>query len=1036
MGLKKDIKDFNPFPGLRPFSPQDSELFSGRETETDEVILKLLKNRYTTVIGTSGNGKSSLIFSGVLPKILQTKINQSSQWRIISFRPGGDPFGNTASAISKEITDPGQESINRDEILSELLNKSVSFSDVVRKHLIKSDENILLIIDQFEDLFRYLKPGKSESANGDAKKFVDFILNSVSKSDENIFIIIGMRSEYLGACSNFKGLTMLVNKSNYLIPDMGIENYRDVIEKPVNSTGAKIEPQLVDTLLTDIQGIPQPLPVLQHALLRTWSHWREMDQPDKPISREDYVLTGTMNNALELHAEEAYEELNQRGKEICEAMFKVLTRKDLDNKCLSHPTDIETIKSIAGCSDDEIFLVANKFRVTTRSFITPSADFTLNEKSVIDLQNDCLLRFWTRLKGWVENEVASREIYLRLSEASALYQQGKAGLLRSPDLEPVIQWRNQNKPTLGWAIQYNPAFERAMVYLRTSEKSCLIEEKNKIIQQTRKINRNRFITRMLSFAFLISALFIFFIYIQKVNAERQIVSAEKLKAEAEQQKALADSFAVIVLEQKMISDSTADASIKEADEARKQTIVSDIQKSYAERTAVEALHQKKLALKEADSSKAASLRADRNIKIAIDQRNENQRLRMLSIGKSMSLKSLQMTGQKDLQTLLAYQAYLFNKKNNGPDNDADIYAGLYSVDIQYNNRNYYSFRGHNSEIRSIAFLPGKKEFFTSGNDGQVFKWSLDKRDQTLQVIYSGSDIIEVLAVSPDASWLACGSSNSSIRMIPLKANDTGYEMNGHKGGIKSLVFSYDGKYLYSAALDGKVLKWDIAARTSVNVTTGSMEITSIDISSKGNYMAGISTDGNCVVWDPEHNSDNFRIESAGKSIKVVRFNPDNNLLAIGDADGTVGLWDINLHKKISEVKAHGGPINDIQFNTILNQMATAGDDKKLKIYNIKDPSDLTEPPVTLADNGGFVLVMQFSPDGQMIVSGESGGNEVKSRPSHADYLVNDICNLVSRNMTQEEWNVYVAKDIPLEKTCLSKSLNIKIEPIKALSSRN
>jgi WD40 repeat protein len=55
-------------------------------------------------------------------------------------------------------------------------------------------------------------------------------------------------------------------------------------------------------------------------------------------------------------------------------------------------------------------------------------------------------------------------------------------------------------------------------------------------------------------------------------------------------------------------------------------------------------------------------------------------------------------------------------------------------------------------------------------------------------------------------------------------------MTGHKGGIKSLIFSYDGKYLYSAALDGKVLKWDIAARTSINVATGSMEITSIDIS--------------------------------------------------------------------------------------------------------------------------------------------------------------------------------------------------------------
>ena len=112
-----------------------------------------------------------------------------------------------------------------------------------------------------------------------------------------------------------------------------------------------------------------------------------------------------------------------------------------------------------------------------------------------------------------------------------------------------------------------------------------------------------------------------------------------------------------------------------------------------------------------------------------------------------------MTGQKDLQTLLAYQAYLFNKNNNGPDNDADIYAGLYNVALQYGSLNFKTFKGHTGDIKSIAFVPGRNEFFTSGNDGKVLKWSLEKKDQTLQVIYSGSDIIEVLAVSPDAPRL-------------------------------------------------------------------------------------------------------------------------------------------------------------------------------------------------------------------------------------------------------------------------------------------
>jgi WD40 repeat protein len=526
-----------------------------------------------------------------------------------------------------------------------------------------------------------------------------------------------------------------------------------------------------------------------------------------------------------------------------------------------------------------------------------------------------------------------------------------------------------------------------------------------------------------------------FAFVQQIAADRQRILADERRVFAEKETQRADSSSKVATLQKILADSSATEASQKAEEARQQKEIADSQRSLAEKSAAEAKRQEKIAVVQSDSAKRASTRAIQSAKVANEQKVEALRLRMLSIGKSMSIKSLQAQGQKDLQTLLAYQAYLFNKNNNGLENDADIYTGLYNVARQYGSTSYKSFKGHSGTnsgaIRSIAFIPEKNEFFTSGYDGQVLKWSLDSKEQTLQIIYSGSDIIEVLAVSPDASWLACGSGNSIIRMIPLKGNNVGYEMAGHKGKIKSLIFSFNGKYLYSASLDGKVLKWDLAARTNANVSYGSMQITSIDVSSNGNYLAGISSDGNVVVWNPESNSDNFRIETAGKNIKVIRFNPENNILAIGDVNGNVELWNINLRKKISEVKAHSAQVNDIQFNTTLKQMATASNDKTLKIFNIKDPADLTEPPITLTDNEGFVMVMKFSPDGQLIISGAyEGSQNLVSRPSHVSYLVRDICSIVSRNMTQEEWNIYVGKDIPLEKTCQDKSYNIKVDAIK------
>jgi WD40 repeat protein/energy-coupling factor transporter ATP-binding protein EcfA2 len=1006
-----DEKNFNPFPGLRPFTVGDSNLFFGRETESDEVILKLLKNRYITVIGPSGSGKSSLVNGGIMPEITNLKVGESSTWKIISIKPGNDAFGNLTDALSETITNSGQKTPEREIILSDILNNTYGFSEVAEKYLKSYDDNVLLVIDQFEQLFRYNSPAIPGPSQATAEKFVDFILKSFLKPDQNTFAIIVMRSEYLGECLHHKGLTGFINNSNYLVPGMGTENLREAIVKPVIYAGAKIDTVLVDALIEDLRGINDQLPVLQHAMMRTWGRWKKLNEPDRPVNKADYESAGTISNSVSQHADEVFEELGIRGKEICERLFKTITRKGPDNKGVSNPSDIITIRSVAGCSDEELYEVIEKFRSSTVSFIS-LADASSGDSSIIDIQSECILRVWDRLKDWIDDEDSSIQIYLRLSEASALYQQGKTGLYKPPELLSAIKWRDRQKPALSWAVQYNTAFERAMVYLRTSEKAYLEAEQNNNRLQKSRNKRIRLIARLLGGVVLLALGFIFIEFLQKSAAERQSVLSEKQKNHAIKEKAIADSFAVIVFKHNIISDSTAATAIKDAEEAKEQKINSDVQKSVAERKAKEAIHQKNLVE---------------------EQKIGMQRMRMLSVSKSMSLKSLQMTGQKDLQALLAYQAYLFNKRNNGPDNDADIYAGLYNVALQYGSINCRSFKGHAGEIKSIAFIPGKNEFFTSGNDGKVLKWSLGKKDQTLQVVYSGSDIIDVLAISPDASWLACGSSNSVIRMIPLKGNIPGYEMTGHKGGIKSLIFSYDGKYLYSAALDGKVLKWDIAARTSVNVSTGLPEITSIDIFSKGNYLAGISADGNVVVWNPGQNPDNFRIETAGKHVKVVKFNPENNLLALGDADGTVELWDVNLHKKLSEVKAHNGQVNDIQFNTSLKQMATAGNDKKLKIFNIKDPADLTEPPVTLANNDGFVLVLQFSSDGQMIVSGESEGtNNLIGRPSHADYLVNDICNMITRNMTREEWNVYVGKDISLEKTCPDKNYNIKVEPVSSL----
>ncbi|HEX2976486.1 MAG TPA: hypothetical protein VHO68_11180 [Bacteroidales bacterium] len=1020
----RDKKAFNPFPGLRPFAPEESDLFFGRKGESEEVLGKLLKNRFVTVMGASGTGKSSLIYCGVLPGISNAAGKDAGEWRIVSFRPGNDPFGNFNKALAEDgLHIPERYGIHPEGI-----------TGMIRDFLKGSDDNVLLVIDQFEEIFRYGSLGGEDASS--SEEFINSLVKAVEQAEVGVYTILTMRSDFIGECAHYQGLTQLINNSNYLVPHMGRENYRQAIEGPVRYAGAKIDPALVNLLLDHIGERTDQLPVLQHAMMRTWTYWKELDEPDRPISKSDYEAVGTMSDAMSLHANEAYEELSPRGKEICESMFKTITDKGSDNKGLRRPSGVKTITSIAGCSGEELFEVVEKFRITSRSFLTPREDVPLNEDSVIDISHESLMRLWDRLREWVDDEASSVQMYMRLSEASALYQHGKTNLWRPPDLQLAINWREKHKPTLTWAQRYNPAYERAMVYLRTSEQTFLEEEENKIKLQKKQIRRRNIVTMILAVATLISMGFMLYAFVQKIAADRQTLIAQKQTQLATRESIRADSSARQAIIMKDSANVNADRAKRNADEALSQSLRAIREQKRAEIEAERARQQELFAKEQSDSALRASVRADTNSIRAEKEKNKAMRLRMLSIGKAMAIKSLQATSQKDLQALLAYQAYIFNKKNYGIENDADIYAGLYNIAKQGNTPLCRSFKGHNGQITSVAYVPGKREFFTSGTDGLILRWSLDSKENALQVVYSGrnektgvNEITDVLAVSPNADWLAAGT-RSAIRMIPLKSNGTEYLLTGHKGIIKSLIYSYDGRYLYSAALDGKVLKWDLTAHTSTDLTDGSMKITAIDISSNGNFIAGISSDGKVLVWDPERKADFFRVETSGKNIRAIRFDPQSNILAIGDVTGLVELWDVSSRRKINEVKAHDAEVNDIRFNNVLKQMATAGKDSKLKIFNYTNPSDLTQPPISFSDES-FVMVMQFSPDGQLIVSGAyEGADNLVCRPSHADFFVTEICNMISRNMTQAEWNTYVDKEIPLEQTCSEKNYSIKVSAIK------
>src|SRR6185436_16733067 len=161
----------NPFPGLRPFKIEESHLFFGREGQSDEVLLKMSKSRFVGVIGPSGSGKSSFIYCGVLPILYGGFLTDASpNWEVIVTRPGANPIDNLAESLlssSKDYNAAEAEDrkIKRTIVSTLLRSSSLGVVEAIQQSRKSEDINYLVLVDQFEELFRFKDSSDPNSIN-------------------------------------------------------------------------------------------------------------------------------------------------------------------------------------------------------------------------------------------------------------------------------------------------------------------------------------------------------------------------------------------------------------------------------------------------------------------------------------------------------------------------------------------------------------------------------------------------------------------------------------------------------------------------------------------------------------------------------------------------------------------------------------------------------------------------------------------------------------------------------------------------------
>ncbi len=359
-----------------------------------------------------------------------------------------------------------------------------------------------------------------------------------------------MRSDYLGDCAKFWDLPEAINEGQYLVPRLTREQCREAIRGPIKLRGADITPQLVNQVLNDMGESPDQLPILQHALMRTWDRWEEDQLESEPIGVSHYDAVGRMGAALSLHADEAYMELpDERSQRIAERLFKCLTERGADDRETRRPTDLDELCAVTGAEIEEVRTVIDVFRQEGRSFLMPSGGTPLTRTTLVDISHESLIRNWERLRRWVDEEAQSARIYMRLAETSILYREGRAALWRDPDLQIALHWREQIQPNQAWARRYNPDFESAMSFLEESKALHGVEQHQEEKLRKGQLQRYRLAVAALALITFFSVALALYVNQQRREAIRQMkifqeqkLNAERRASEAEGTKRQADNL--------------------------------------------------------------------------------------------------------------------------------------------------------------------------------------------------------------------------------------------------------------------------------------------------------------------------------------------------------------------------------------------------------------------------------------------------------------------------------------------------------------
>jgi WD40 repeat protein len=907
-----------PYRGLLAFREQDAPFFFGREAFTDRLVETVQEHTLTVVIGPSGSGKSSAVFAGLIPRLRQGQFVSCGSWAITHLRPGNHPFDQLIEALLSLLEPAMNETMRLLGIrkLSEALrDRDLDLSHIVDRivRVRPSPGCLLLVIDQFEELYTLCPEPET-------RQFLDTLLTAINDQANlerpNLRLVLTLRADFLGQALAYRPFADALDQAEkVMMGPMTSDEIEAAIVCPAEQQRIAFESGLVERILDDVGSEPGSLPLLEFALTQLWEY-----EISDQLTHLAYESIGEVEGALTRYADQVYTALSKVEREQARWIFVQLVRPGEETQDTRRLATRVELKEANWKTVDK--LASARLVVTNRG---------RSDQRTVEIAHEALIRNWSRLRKWIEEERNFRLWQERLRSSLRQWEanaRDEDALLLGVPLAEAEYWLEEHSDDLS-----------------PNEQTYIVES---IALRERKNAAKRQLRRRINFG-LMTGLVVTIVLTLLFWSQRNMAWENQATAVAEA------AYRATAEYQALTAEAEAEDRHQEAEGAR-ATAEARQQEATAHQLAMQA---------ELVADQAGELH-EVGVLLAVESLHRsytfggNQALRNLVALLPLPISEIEYGYNGNVSTV-AFESD--SRRLVLVDNDAGAMS-VYTVGLTISREPVQMT--YEGEIEEVAFGPDGQRLVTGSSDGAVRLWEVETGLERL--LGRHQDEVWAVAISPDGQFVASGSQGGSVWGWEVSTGEKIFQVQ-QEWPISELAFSPNGQWLVTGSTDGTTRVWDMQTGSEVNRTQGRTNLYEVAVSPDGQMI--ISGYGNvfgefeAVIWDVNSGEEITSVRHEGHSVGAASFSPDGQWVSTVGTDYTARVWNIDTGQEIARVVHESLPL-EIAFSSD-GQEVISVDRHGVRVWN---PYRRTSIEMM---HQGVVRVTAFSPDGRWVATSSDDG---------------------------------------------------------------